>query len=586
MTVLRVAVPVLRGKRRFHLLKGRPWSPVEHLVLQSLAKTPRTAANLSAASNLPRRVVIEMLIRLMRVGWVELSQQPDGALFRATAVGAIRAKEEELPSALRSVTRWMSFYVDRVTGTPFRGREFQAFPKAKLEERSKQEKIVWLAPDENKQDIEPREFLTNLTEEDEQIISVDPSHERLSELYALVTVQNGKIEGLPSRAPQALTRAILAAADFVTQQGPTEPRNAVISHVFKMAAETREPHVVSAVFSQDDLILGGSPHLDALHMAVRKARTRLIIHSTFVAADKLEALLPLLREAALRGVRIDLLWGQADNTEEFKTTQDLMRRARERMVVEGLDGAIQIHLFSTHSHAKLIIADDLTGGMFSAIVGSCNWLSSGFHSFDASVRCRDPQIVSDVLQTLAKLSRGNDGHWVPLTTDLAHLSTVVGKQRKPSGITVHAALVLGAEHGHFVREARDNAKSRIFVTSHRLSEVGNRAIVLPAVAAAQDQRGVVPRLYFNRTSGTMTTSAASDLIVAAGKSKVQLRPVHDPRLHAKILAWDDDSVVITSHNWLSADSSPNQPLQEVGLFIGGGRAADFVIKTFDLQHIA
>lgn len=584
--MLRVAVPVIRGKRRFHLLKGRPWSPVEHLVLQSLAKTSRTATSLSAASNLPRRVVIEMLIRLMRVGWVELSQQPDGALFRATNAGAIRAKEEELPSALRSMTRWMSFYVDRVTGTPFRGREFQAFPKVKLEERSKQEKIVWLEPDADKQDIEPREFLTSLTEEDEQIIGVDPSHERLSELYALVTVRNGKIEGLPTRAPQALTQAILAAADSVTRQRTTEPGNAAVSHVFKVATESREPHIISAVFSQDDVILGGDAHRDVLHMAIRKARTRLIIHSTFVAEDKLGALLPILKDAALRGVRIDLLWGQADNTEEFKKTQDLLRRTREQIVAAGLDGTIHIHLFSTHSHAKLIVADDLTGGMFSAIVGSCNWLSSGFNSFDASIRSRDPQIVSDVLQTLAKLSRGSDGHWVSLTADFAHLSVTVGKQHKPTGMKVRAALVLGAEHGHFVREARDSAKSRIFVTSHRLSEVGNRAIVLPAVAAAQAQRGIMPRLYFNRTSGTMTPSAASDLVVTAGKGKVLLRPVHDPTLHAKILAWDDDSVVITSHNWLSADSSPNQPLQEVGLFISGGRAADLVIQTFDHQHIS
>jgi len=584
--VLRVAVPVIRGKRRFHLLKGRPWSPVEHLVLQSLAKMPRTAADLSTASNLPRRVVIEMLIRLMRVGWVELSQQPDGALFRATTAGVIRAKEEELPSALRSMTRWMSFFVDRVTGTPFRGREFQAFPKAKLEERSKQEKIVWLAPDDDKQDIEPREFLTSLTEEDEQIIGIDPSHERLSELYALVTVRNGTIEGLPTRAPQALTQAILSAANSVKPLAPTEPRNATASHVFKVTAEGRAPHIVSAVFSQDDMILGGEAHREALHESIRKAKTRLIIHSTFVAAERLNALLPLLRNAALRGVRIDLLWGQADNTEDFKTTLELMRRAREQMVAASLDGAIQIHLHSTHSHAKLIVADDLTGGMYSAIVGSCNWLSSGFDSFDASTRSRDPQIVSDVLQTLAKLSRGSDGHWVPLTTDLAHLSAAVAKQNKPAGIKVRAALVLGAEHGHFVREARDSAKSRIFVTSHRLSEVGNRAIVLPALTAAQDERGIEPRLYFNRTSGMMTTSAASDLVVAAGKGKVRLRPVHDPRLHAKILAWDDDAVVVTSLNWLSADSSPNQPLQEVGLFIDGGRAADLVIQTFDNQHIA
>jgi hypothetical protein len=50
--------------------------------------------------------------------------------------------------------------------------------------------------------------------------------------------------------------------------------------------------------------------------------------------------------------------------------------------------------------------------------------------------------------------------------------------------------------------------------------------------------------------------------------------------HAKILAWDDDSAVITSQNWLSADPGYNSPLQEVGIYLIGARIADNVITTF------
>jgi cardiolipin synthase len=87
MSVVRVAVPVYRGKRRFHLLKGRPWSPVEHLILQALSKEPRTAATLAEQSTLSKRLIIEALIRLMRADWVELSSQASGTLFRATPGG-------------------------------------------------------------------------------------------------------------------------------------------------------------------------------------------------------------------------------------------------------------------------------------------------------------------------------------------------------------------------------------------------------------------------------------------------------------------------------------------------------------------
>src|SRR5712672_1891950 len=59
MTVIQVAIPVLRGKRRFHVEKGKRWSVVEHLMLDAVAKRPASAAELAQRSDLPRRVVVE-----------------------------------------------------------------------------------------------------------------------------------------------------------------------------------------------------------------------------------------------------------------------------------------------------------------------------------------------------------------------------------------------------------------------------------------------------------------------------------------------------------------------------------------------
>ncbi|MEQ9065490.1 MAG: hypothetical protein RLO18_02140, partial [Gimesia chilikensis] len=146
MSVVHVAVPVFRGKRRFHLLKGRPWSPVEHLMLQALANEPRTADTLALQSSLPKRLVIEALIRLMRADWVEVSLQASGTIFRATADGKTKAFLEELPNVPRPITRWMTFVIDRVTGTTFRRGELSIFEKHVVEERSLAENIVWVKP--------------------------------------------------------------------------------------------------------------------------------------------------------------------------------------------------------------------------------------------------------------------------------------------------------------------------------------------------------------------------------------------------------------------------------------------------------
>ena len=64
MTV-RIAFPVLFGTLRLHLDKGRQWSVVEHLVLHALCQKPRTAAELAMEGNLPHRLVIEVVVRLM-----------------------------------------------------------------------------------------------------------------------------------------------------------------------------------------------------------------------------------------------------------------------------------------------------------------------------------------------------------------------------------------------------------------------------------------------------------------------------------------------------------------------------------------
>jgi cardiolipin synthase len=74
MSVVRVAVPVLKGKRKFFLEKGRPWSVVEQVFLVALVNQPATVDTLAQDANVPRRLVLEALIRLMRAGWVELHQ--------------------------------------------------------------------------------------------------------------------------------------------------------------------------------------------------------------------------------------------------------------------------------------------------------------------------------------------------------------------------------------------------------------------------------------------------------------------------------------------------------------------------------
>src|SRR5688572_26737040 len=106
MTYVRVAIPVLKGKRRFHIDKGRPWSVVEHSMLAAVAACEQDVGELAARANLPRRLVLEVLIRLMRAGWVVVNQKTTGITFTASSAGLAVVDQDELPSVPKRIKRW------------------------------------------------------------------------------------------------------------------------------------------------------------------------------------------------------------------------------------------------------------------------------------------------------------------------------------------------------------------------------------------------------------------------------------------------------------------------------------------------
>ena len=580
MSVVRVAVPVMRGKRRFHLLKGRPWSPIEHLILQAVVKEPRTAEVLAEKSGLPKRLIIEALIRLMRADWVEVSPQPAGTLFRATAGGREKSDFDELPNIPKAMTRWMTFVIDRVTGMTFRGRELPIFEKHVLDQRAERETLVWLQPSQSIFREEPRAVFSALLEEDETIVDIDAAGDRPVDRFAMITVRNGKPEGLPKAATD-LELAIIEAAGKVAQLKQSSQALSVRASIEPKRLDSSLPILRQVGFQQGDMILGGDAHMTAFTNLIKRARERIVIHSTFVSANSLEAVMPLISDAGRRGVRVDILWGENEDKPEAEATKQVLSKARTKLAETGLDNLVVIHPFSTGSHAKVLIADDGQTGKDVAIIGSCNWLYSGFQSFEASIRLRDPEIVADVLDAVSELSQGWDGLWTPLTISLSTWAREVRSRPPLMGARLQASLVFGAQHGQLVREARDNAKRRIFVASHRLGSSAKQAIIIPAIAAAHDARGVETQVYFGRPSGNMTGATAAELTLDAGKHGVRIRSIHEPRLHAKILAWDDDCVVISSQNWLSADPGYNSPLQEIGVYLKGARIAENVIATFN-----
>lgn len=580
MSVVRVAVPVLHGRRRFHFDKGRPWSVIEHALLYALKIKEATTVNLSERGNIPQRVVIEALIRLMRAGWVEMIERNSGVIFRITDNGVVAVSSEELPNAPRRLSRNMNFVVDQISGTVYRSRELPFYHEHILIDRSKKERIVWIERPVKSRTDEVRSLIEALFMDDEKFISMDHSGDRLSERWSLVTVRDDKPDGLPHRAPTILVEAVKLAA----KQAPdTTSLDKFVSYPSSSIAGSNlnsllEEHRVD--ISAEDLVLGGPDHKAVIKSALKHARHRVLIHSTFIARDRFIDLLPYIREALGRGVVIDVLWGQDESTEGRRSTRQAVKQIKTELVNEGFH-MLRIHPFSTGSHCKILLADEGISDRFSAWIGSCNWLSSPFQSIEASVRLRNPEIVADVVDQMAELSKGARGHWTDLTNNLAALSANLrsSKHSIVSG-NAYAKIIIGSDHPHMVRKARDESQRRIFVSSHRFGIAGQSIVLEPALAAAK-HRGVDVVVLYGTTNISFGNNRASEITDRFSENGVTIQPVRRPRIHAKILAWDEDTFVITSQNWLSADPPDDMPRQEIGVFVRATDLAKILVDRFN-----
>ena len=188
---------------QLHLQKGRQWSAVEHLLLYALCQKGYSATELAAESALPRRLVIEVAIRLMRVGWVELVRRDKAMYFRATPAGLQAVDNDRLPAVVTPISRWARVAVDQATGAIFRGRDLGLMGASRVRELESTRSLVALSK-LDVVDAPPvqEDILRALLEEDETYVGCEFSGTRpTTDLYALCEVHGDHISGIPDTAP-------------------------------------------------------------------------------------------------------------------------------------------------------------------------------------------------------------------------------------------------------------------------------------------------------------------------------------------------------------------------------------------------
>ncbi|WP_449123394.1 phospholipase D-like domain-containing protein [Pseudomonas sp. MPG01] len=597
-----IAVPFHYEQQRFKILKGQRWGAIDHLLLQAIVKQPTSAQQLSKASNLPKRLIIEILIPLMKAGWLELVKIEKNFSFVATPSGKAVATLEELPLDKEPITSIRQYVIDPCTANCYRvghrQQTFQLYNEKRLNEilPTKGSFIATLSFPKPFKTAHHADIFDCVSDGDEEAVAIDDTYIRISRdntRYGLISVDDSdRIGNAPNNLSNELTEQILITAHKKAEELALLGNQPEKQHdMFTYQGSTIEKQFPAIELKKDEvqLILGADEHKTALDHSLKTAHTRLIIHSTFINPTNLSSLTDELFSLAKRTVKIDILWGQVEPIEgkellSYQETRDSLSKLVELARLEGLDTLINVHLEPTASHSKFIIYDEPNGD-YSVVLGSCNWLNTNFTLFEASVKITSTAFASNMLRISSSLSQGISKVSNLFSRELSTLANSVTRNsttttHTPSDELVSVKLILKNEHYDLVRRARDEAKIDIFVCSHRFSHIAQRPVITPLITSTNENSGVKAQIFYGRTSGGLTEKNILTISDSAKDANINIEKIALPTIHAKMLTWDSDNVVITSLNWLSASAHGND-YDEIGIHIEGRAIAEKIKKAFE-----
>lgn len=567
-----VLLPVYRGAIRAVVDRGQRWTDIEHLVLFALTIKNYTIGELVIDTCLPSQILIESIHRLMKAGWVDVTETEHRIAFQATLSGAAEATRSTLTPIPREQTRNLHFAVDRVSNQvfPFRDLKLMNEKSARnLITTNKGSPPIVLEPNIFDHDLPAYDDIVKpLLSREEEFVSYRADKSWLSDnFYARFIVTESEIEGLPDYANDPLPSIIV---ENVRRELSDKSSHKSTLRNDEIKTATWPTHDIK--FDKKDLCIGGEAHKILFTNLLKNARQRILIHSTFIRHEALEAQIDAFNTAANKGVEIDILWDCQNNNSAGKK----LRLCRKLINAHGLNQNFRIHPTATNSHAKMIVADD-GQGEYLAIVGSCNWLNTNFNSMEVSVCFKDRQMVYNCLGIFARLIHHPRFRDIQLRADIIELRNHLTPTEETTPFTANVRLLSLGCHEECIDMARDTAERDIFIASNKLGGPAETQLLIPLASAVQT-RDTKVSVYFQQQSGP----AAEDNVRTALKGKyadcIALQQVKSA--HAKLLCWDDDHLVITSLNWLSKDIDSNKSLSEIGVYIQSPGITNYVKSQY------
>lgn len=577
---MEMLIPLSRFQVNYEVGSGRPYSDLDRLVLQAVADGAGSVERLSEVFELPKRLLIEVIVTLARAAWVAVDVAEGG--FKATVAGVEAAQTGTIPPfcILRDIQAVI--VMERLTGSLISERGDISYTNSYELRRSGE----W----DNSNRLSATYFEDRLdagqvdrllrTEPGEWIHSVD-TPALISRgrhwLPVRVDVEKQKVHRLPEQWQKELAPILLARA-----RSHSSPP--VRIDLGKAQIETATPSVETNIAAQD-LLTNAATHHDALTTAFTDARTTVLVASAFLDRKAMEGRLRELIVAALkRGVQVNLLWGYSAGI-DIPSTKNTLRWLRDIRRETGTSpGLLRFNGEPTESHAKLLIYDGPEG--HTAYVGSHNWLSTpltppaDFIGSNISVRLRHPLLTASLYRMAASLwLTGIGGQTSETPERLRRIAAGIEEQNKLSPPAQEMSpnkclvrLVRDREHTALLRDFLLYDSEKMVLTTHKLGPIAATRL------ASRQPTGNAPSapLIVDYGQNELEADALETLTTSAAPAGVTLR--HKPYLHSKVLA-TSKRALISSFNFLSAGPfGSSTRARELGVLIEGGAIPSMILN--------
>jgi len=405
-----VLLPVSRFRVPYDLARGKPYSRLEHMVLNAVADGGATLRSLANAFRVHDRLLVEAVVTLVNAGWVAVQGGPQTS-FVLTGAGHLAASSDREPVSVIVETAHPGIVVmERHSGQVARQSEAPPYRRDDLAE-------VWEAAPriatrivrDSVDEAQVQKLLhRNAGEWVRRIGRIEEISRDAHWLPLDVGIDTKQVIGLPPPWRHALTAPALAAAAASAKaprvRGVSRPGRRRFLGV--TGNDRIQRRATTLLLVSGDVLYGEQAHAAVLAEALESARTSVALAVPHVdGPDAFEALAARCADAVARGVRVDLLIGSAGTDAAALT-------AVANRIGYGADarqGRTLLRVRVTGSGASLLLWDSARGQLV-GLVTDHEWTGRTPGSPNAvGVRVLPPALSADLARAVASLWTGREG---------------------------------------------------------------------------------------------------------------------------------------------------------------------------------